>query len=75
MMSGLLVAASDSMPAASALLPRPAHAYHSSLCPDLQVRSGKDAMPPFQGSLSDDEIAAVAAFVYNQAAKDLWASS
>ncbi|KAI7845050.1 hypothetical protein COHA_001416 [Chlorella ohadii] len=37
-----------------------------------QVRSGKDAMPPFQGSLSDEEIAAVAAFVYDQAAKALW---
>lgn len=37
-----------------------------------QVRAGKDAMPPFQDSLSDEEIAAVAAFVYNQAAKDLW---
>ncbi|PRW56638.1 cytochrome c6 isoform A [Chlorella sorokiniana] len=37
-----------------------------------QVRSGKDAMPPFQGSLSDEEITAVAAFVYSQAAGDLW---
>ncbi|KAI7845051.1 hypothetical protein COHA_001416 [Chlorella ohadii] len=39
---------------------------------ESQVRSGKDAMPPFQGSLSDEEIAAVAAFVYDQAAKALW---
>lgn len=39
---------------------------------ESQVRSGKDAMPPFEGSLSDEEIAAVAAFVYRQAAGDLW---
>ncbi|PRW56639.1 cytochrome c6 isoform B [Chlorella sorokiniana] len=39
---------------------------------ESQVRSGKDAMPPFQGSLSDEEITAVAAFVYSQAAGDLW---
>ncbi len=50
------------LPVMRKLLPRAA----------LQVRSGKDAMPPFQGSLSDEEIAAVAAFVYDQAAKDLW---
>lgn len=48
-------------------------ADHSSLpIITTQVRSGKDAMPPFEGSLSDEEIAAVAAFVYRQAAGDLW---
>lgn len=29
-------------------------------------------MPPFEGALSEREIAAVAAFVFDQAARDAW---
>ncbi len=38
----------------------------------LQVNQGKDAMPPFNGVLSEEEIAAVASFVYDQASGDKW---
>ncbi|GAB4820229.1 hypothetical protein N2152v2_007275 [Parachlorella kessleri] len=37
-----------------------------------QVNQGKDAMPPFNGVLSEEEIAAVASFVYDQASGDKW---
>lgn len=41
--------------------------------PRMQVRVGKDAMPPFgDGALSEREIAAVAAFVLDQAERDAW---
>merc|ERR1719231_552900 len=37
-----------------------------------QVTNGKNAMPAFGGRLSDDEIADVAAYVYDQASGDKW---
>lgn len=38
----------------------------------MQVRAGKDAMPPFREVLTPQEIEAVAAFVFDQAAGDKW---
>lgn len=49
--------------------PRPLNA-HTPL--RLQVMSGKDAMPAFEGVLSQQEIQAVAAYVFDQAAGDKW---
>lgn len=44
-----------------------------SLLPLLsQVENGKGAMPAWEGTLDDDEIQAVAAYVYDQAAGDKW---
>ena len=40
--------------------------------PPPQVTNGKGAMPAWGGQLSPDEIAAVAAYVYDQAAGDKW---
>ena len=37
-----------------------------------QVTNGKNAMPAFGGKLSDEEIANVAAYVYDQASGDKW---
>eukprot|EP00878_Enallax_costatus_P000181 GHUV01000235.1.p1 GENE.GHUV01000235.1~~GHUV01000235.1.p1 ORF type:complete len:163 (+),score=50.59 GHUV01000235.1:158-646(+) len=37
-----------------------------------QVENGKGAMPAWEGTLDDDEIQAVAAYVYDQAAGDKW---
>lgn len=37
-----------------------------------QATNGKNAMPAFADRLSEEEIQAVAAYVYNQAANDLW---
>ncbi|WIA14463.1 hypothetical protein OEZ86_012959 [Tetradesmus obliquus] len=37
-----------------------------------QVENGKGAMPAWSGTLDDDEIAAVAAYVYDQASGDKW---
>lgn len=37
-----------------------------------QVENGKGAMPAWDGRLSEDEIQAVAAYVYDQAAGDKW---
>lgn len=37
-----------------------------------QATYGKNAMPAFADRLSEEEIEAVAAYVYNQAANDLW---
>ena len=39
-----------------------------------QVTNGKNAMPAFGGRLSDEEIADVAAYVYNQADTGGWDS-
>ena len=36
------------------------------------MTNGKSAMPAWGGQLSPDEIAAVAAYVYDQAAGDKW---
>ena len=37
-----------------------------------QATYGKNAMPAFGDRLSEEEIQAVAAYVYNQAMNDLW---
>ncbi len=37
-----------------------------------QATNGKGAMPAFGDSLSEEEIQAVASYVYNQATNDLW---
>jgi mono/diheme cytochrome c family protein len=37
-----------------------------------QVENGKGAMPAWEGTLDDDEIQAVAAYVYDQASGDKW---
>ncbi len=39
---------------------------------ETQVRQGKNAMPAWEGRLDDDEIVAVAAYVYDQASGDKW---
>jgi cytochrome c6 len=39
---------------------------------ETQVRNGKGAMPALEGRLDDDEIVAVAAYVYDQAAGNKW---
>ena len=39
---------------------------------ETQVRNGKGAMPAWEGRLDDDEIVAVANYVYDQAAGDKW---
>jgi cytochrome c6 len=39
---------------------------------EYQVRNGKGAMPAWEGRLDDDEIEAVVAYVYDQAAGDKW---
>lgn len=39
---------------------------------ETQVRNGKGAMPAWEGRLDDDEIVAVAAYVYDQAAGGKW---
>lgn len=45
---------------------------HTNARRHAQVVAGKDAMPPFKGTLSEREIRAVAAFVFDQAAGDKW---
>ena len=37
-----------------------------------QVTNGKNAMPAFGGRLSDEEIADVASYVYDQATNNKW---
>ena len=37
-----------------------------------QVENGKGAMPAWSGTLDDDEIQAVAAYVFDQASGDKW---
>jgi mono/diheme cytochrome c family protein len=37
-----------------------------------QVKNGKGSMPAWADSLSPSDIQDVAAYVYNQAANDLW---
>ncbi len=37
-----------------------------------QVTNGKNAMPAFGGRLDDDQIANVAAYVYDQATNNKW---
>lgn len=39
---------------------------------ETQVRNGKGAMPAWEGRLDDDEIVAVAAYVFDQASGDKW---
>jgi cytochrome c6 len=39
---------------------------------ETQVRNGKGAMPAWEGRLDDDEIVAVANYVYDQAAGNKW---
>ena len=39
---------------------------------EYQVRNGKGAMPAWEGRLDDDEIEAVVAYVYDQAAGNKW---
>lgn len=41
-------------------------------CVHLQVKNGKGSMPAWADSLSPENIVDVAAYVYNQADKDLW---
>ncbi len=43
-----------------------------SLLPAAQVRNGKGSMPAWADSLSPQDIQDVAAYVYNQADKELW---
>jgi mono/diheme cytochrome c family protein len=38
----------------------------------VQVENGKGAMPAWEGTLDDDEIQAVSAYVYDQASGDKW---